>query len=370
MPRAADLGACAAGFDYELPAELIAQEPPAERDGARLLVVRRHADAPPVHSSIRELASWLAPGDLLVVNRSRVIPARLRARRAGGGAAEILLIAPGADADSGAETPGGPCWRALVRPARRLRPGRVLTLVPPRASPAGAEGEAAGVPVEICRLGDGEALVRFPPGADVLALLDRFGELPLPPYIRRPEGATAEDARRYQTVFAAEPGSIAAPTAGLHLSERVLGALAAAGVEVAEVVLHVGPATFLAGRPGRAPLAVEPERYLIPPETRERLIRARGRRRVVAVGTTTTRALESAARAGWPAGEQSTSLVLAPGAEFLVVDALLTNFHLPGSSLLALVAAFAGVEPARRAYAAAVAARYRFYSYGDAMLVL
>ncbi|MEW6272093.1 MAG: tRNA preQ1(34) S-adenosylmethionine ribosyltransferase-isomerase QueA [Thermodesulfobacteriota bacterium] len=357
-PSERSSGAPAAGFDYHLPAELIAQHPAPDRDGARLLVVRRHGDVAAVHSSIGELPGWLRAGDVLVVNRSRVLPARLRARRAGGGAAEVLLVAP-----LGAER-----WKALVRPARRLRPGQRLTLVRPPHAPGAAEA-AARPEVRIVRLAEGYAEVELPVGEDPAELLARFGEPPLPPYIRRPDGALAEDWRRYQTVFAAEPGSIAAPTAGLHLSERVLAALRAAGVEVAEVVLHVGPATFLAGRPGRAPLAVEPERYLIPPATGALLRAAKGRRRIVAVGTTTTRALESAARAGWPEGMQQTSLVLAPGDRFEVIDALLTNFHLPGSSLLALVAAFGGVETMRRAYAEAVGARYRFYSYGDAMLI-
>jgi len=358
MPSPGD--APPSGFDYELPPELIAQQPAPERDGGRLLIVARHGDAPPVHSSILELPHWLRAGDVLVVNRSRVIPARLHAQRAGGGAAEVLLIAP----------LGAQRWKALVRPARRLRPGQRLTLVGPRHGPHPAS--VAGVArdeVTIVSLGDGAAEVELAPGTDALALLERLGEPPLPPYIHRPNGALADDWQRYQTLFAAEPGSIAAPTAGLHLSERVLAALRAAEVEVASLVLHVGPATFLAGRPGRASLAVEPERYEIPEATRDLLRSVKGRRRVVAVGTTTTRALESAARAGWPDGMQSTSLILAPGARFEVVDALLTNFHLPGSSLLALVSAFGGAETLRQAYEEAVRERYRFYSYGDAMLI-
>jgi S-adenosylmethionine:tRNA ribosyltransferase-isomerase len=208
-------------------------------------------------------------------------------------------------------------------------------------------------------------LLRFT--VPVMELLDRSGHIPLPPYIRRPDESA--DRERYQTVFAKYPGSVAAPTAGLHLTERLLGELRHAGVSVAEVVLHVGPATFLAGQPGRAALAVEPERYLIPPATRQQIAAVRGRGRVVAVGTTTTRALESAARAGWPEGWQTTDLVLAPGAKFEVIDALMTNFHLPGSSLLALVSAFAGTACTRAAYAAALQGGYRFYSFGDAMLI-
>lgn len=367
MGRSPDAPATGQGsFDYDLPPELIAQHPAPERDGARLMVVDRARGGDPVHSTIRALPTWLRAGDLLVVNRSRVIPARLHAQRAGGGAAEILLIAPLDPSDPDASAGDAPRWRALVRPARRLRPGSSLTLVAPQRGAAAQDR----VEVSIVRHVDGHAIVELPRGADPMALLDRFGETPLPPYIRRPDGATDDDRVRYQTVFAAEPGSIAAPTAGLHLTERIFAALRTAGVEVAEVVLHVGPATFLAGRPGRAPLAVEPERYEVPPATRELVQAARDRRRVVAVGTTTTRALESAARAGWPDGPQETALVLSPGDRFEVVGALLTNLHLPGSSLLALVSAFAGTEVIRRAYAAAVAGRYRFYSYGDAMLLL
>lgn len=353
-------------FDYDLPPELIAQHPATERDGARLMVLDRARGGEPVHSTIHALPTWLRSGDLLVVNRSRVIPARLHASRAGGGAAEVLLIAPLDPSEPDADPGAGPRWRALVRPARRLKPGSILTVTGPHGAPVASER----VEIGIVRHVNGHAILELPRGLDVMALLDRLGEMPLPPYIRRPDGATAEDRVRYQTVFAAEPGSIAAPTAGLHLTERIFAQLREVGVEVAEVVLHVGPATFLAGRPGRAPLAVEPERYEIPSATRESLLAARGRRRVVAVGTTTTRALESAARAGWPEGPQATSLVLSPGARFEVVGGLLTNLHLPGSSLLALVSAFAGTAVVRRAYQAAVAERYRFYSYGDAMLLL
>jgi len=356
------------GFDYDLPPELIAQHPASARDGARLMVLDRAAGGVPTHSTILELPRWLCRGDLVVVNRSRVIPARLRAQRAGGGAVEILLVAPLPDAVGTEPHLQSRRWRALVRPARRLRPGQRVTLVPSAVTPEGTA--LAGLEVVIVDLADGHAEVRLPPGVGTLELLRRMGEPPLPPYIRRSAGATPEDRERYQTIFAAEPGSIAAPTAGLHLTERLLDELRRAGVEIAELLLHVGPATFLAGRPGRAPLAVEPERYEIPGRTRSLVAGARGRRRVVAVGTTTTRALESAARAGWPPGMQETSLVLAPGTSFSVVDCLLTNLHLPGSSLLALVSAFAGTDVARRAYATAVAERYRFYSYGDAMLVL
>jgi len=357
------------GFDYELPQELIAQQPSAARDGARLMVLDRAAGQIAAHATIRELPRWLAPGDLLVVNRSRVIPARLRAQRSGGGAVEILLVAPLAQgAGSAAGDLDDKVWRALVKPARRLRAGQIVRLVAPRTTTK--TDLPADLAVTIVAIADGHAEVRLPAEVATLDLLASMGEPPLPPYIRRAEGATRDDWERYQTVFASEPGSIAAPTAGLHLTERLLTEIRAVGVDTAELVLHVGPSTFLAGRPGRAPLAVEPERYEVPDDTRARIAATRGRGRVIAVGTTTTRALESAARAGWPSGMQETSLVLAPGTRFAAVDGLLTNLHLPGSSLLALVSAFAGTELARRAYAAAVAERYRFYSYGDAMLIL
>ena len=347
-----------AGFDYELPPDRIAQHPALERDAARLMIVARGGEREPEDGFVRDLPRRLRAGDLLVVNRSRVFPARLRGRRRpGGGAVELLLVAR---TDVG---PDGERWRVLARPARRLSVGQRVAL----GDAAGSPGEAPEA--EVVGRGDGWLEVRFDRGVEAQALAERIGETPLPPYIRRPAGPTREDVERYQTVFAAETGSIAAPTAGLHLTDRLLAELRARGVEIAEVVLHVGPATFLAGQPGREPLAVEPERFEVPAATRTAVAAARGRGRVVAVGTTTTRALESAARMGWPEGAAETALVLKPGDPFLAVDALLTNFHLPGSSLLALVSAFAGTETARRAYAAAVERGYRFYSYGDAMLI-
>ena len=227
-----------------------------------------------------------------------------------------------------------------------------------------------GIEVSVQRVADGSADIVFPPGVDVTALAEEIGEPPLPPYIRRPYGPLPDDRERYQTVFASEPGSIAAPTAGLHLTTELLGRLRERGVGLAEVILHVGPSTFLAGRGGDRAIALEPERYTLPRATVDAVRSTKGRGRIVAVGTTTTRALESAARAGWPEGEQQSRLFLKPGSRFAVIDALLTNFHLPGSSLLALVSGFAGVERTRAAYREAVEAGYRFYSYGDAMLVV
>lgn len=341
-------------FHYELPEERIAQEPAKERDGARLLVVRKSGGPPLEHRRIPDLPQLLAPDDLLVVNRSRVFPARLRAERRSGGRVEVLLLG---ERD---EEPGR--WQTMARPMRRLRAGERLRL---RGPDGGTDHE-----IEIVEISEGRVDVRFAAGVDAIALAERLGETPLPPYILRPDGPTGEDRARYQTVFAREAGSVAAPTAGLHLSERLLEGIARRGVTRAEVVLHVGPATFLAGQPGRDALAVEPERYEVPSATRRAVEETRGKGRVVAVGTTTTRALESAARAGWPPGMRVTDLVLTPGAEFLAVDALLTNFHLPSSSLLALVCAFAGTDRTEAAYRAALDEGYRFYSYGDAMLIL
>ncbi len=351
-------------FDYELPPGLIAQEPARERGDSRLMLLRRRSDTAaaraggaavdPADALVRDLPGLLRSGDLLVVNRSRVIAARLRCQRLpGGGSSEILLVAP-CENRIGEERV---LWRALGRPAKRLEPGRRL--------------RAGDLELEIVARDGAWLEVAFPPGLDVIAALESRGEVPLPPYIRRATGTTDADRIRYQTVFAREPGSVAAPTAGLHLSEALLEVLRSSGVGVAEIVLHVGPATFLSGLPGRSPVLPEPERYLIPPATRAAIsaTRAAGGR-VVAVGTTTTRALEAAAHAGWPSDWATTALVIAAGHEFQVVQGLLTNFHLPGTSLLALVAAFAGNETARRAYEIAVERRYRFYSYGDAMLIL
>ena len=346
MSRSRDL----ADYDYELPPERIAQEPTPERDGARLLVLERSSGRLH-HSSVRELAGWLREGDLAVRNATRVLPARLRGRKPTGGAAEALLLGP-------AGAPG--CFRALLRGAGRARIGTKLRFG------AGAVAREA----EVAELGPaGEVVLAFAPGEDPYAA----GETPLQPYIRR-EAPRAGDAERYQTVFARVPGSVAAPTAGLHLSERLFAELAARGVGCAELVLHVGPGTF---RPLReedlARDRLHAERYELPAETERAVAAARARGgRVVAVGTTTARVLETCAREDGrvAAGAGETELLLAPGSRFRAVDALLTNFHLPRSSLLLLVAAFAGREPILHAYAEAIREGYRFYSYGDAMLIL
>ncbi len=333
-------------YAYELPSHCIAQGPAAERDGARLLVLDRWSGARE-HSEIRALPHWLRAGDLLLVNATRVLPARLRGHKLTGGAAEALLLGEVPN-DAGR-------YRALLRSRGRQRVGQKL--------------QFGGLDAEIAALR---------PGGEVELLFDPklspycVGETPLPPYIRRPAALEA-DAERYQTLYARVPGSVAAPTAGLHLSRAVLEALAGAGVDRAEVILHVGPGTFrpLGARElssGR--LAAEP--FELDASVAERIAATRERGgRVVAVGTTTARVLESCVdedgRVSPRCGE--TQLFLRPGSRFRAVDALLTNFHLPRSSLLLLVAAFAGRESILDAYAEAIRRGYRFYSYGDAMLI-
>ena len=340
-----------AEFDYPLPPASIAQEAIEPRDAARLMRLPRR-EGPPTDHVFRDLPRLLRPGDLLVVNRSRVFPARLLGRRDGGGAAEVFLL----------REVGDERWEALVRPGRRLRPGAVISI----------EGGLSAV-VETAAVGtEGRRVVHLRTESGPLeAALERAGHVPLPPYIRRPD--RPDDRARYQTVYARENGSVAAPTAGLHFTSSLLDALRAAGLGVAELVLHVGPGTF---RPVTAVEVedhrLEPEPYLIPAETAEAIAAARTRGgRVVAVGTTVVRALESAAgdEATVSAGAGETDLVVRPGFTFRIVEALITNFHLPRSSLLLLVAAFAGRERVLDAYEQAVRRGYRFYSYGDAMLL-
>ena len=340
-----------ADFDYDLPPSSIAQEAVEPRDQARLMRLPR-PEGPPTDHVFRDLPRLLRPGDLLVVNRSRVFPARLLGRREGGGGAEVFLL----------RDLGGDRWQALVRPGRRLRPGAHVTVDP-----------GLTVVVETAAVGpEGRRIVQLRADAgSVEAALERAGHVPLPPYIRRPD--RPEDRARYQTVFAREKGSVAAPTAGLHFTPALLEALSAAGIRIAEVVLHVGPGTF---RPVTAEEVedhhLEAEPYVVPEETANAIAATRAAGgRVVAVGTTVVRTLEAAARDDGlvPAGAGETALVVRPGFTFRVVDALVTNFHLPRSSLLLLVAAFAGRERILAAYAEAVRRGYRFYSYGDAMLI-
>jgi len=334
-------------FDFALAPEQIAQHPPAERDGGRLMLLDRKTGRVE-HNEIRALPALLRDGDLLVTNATRVLAARLRGHKTSGGAAEALLLGP-----SGIEGR----YRALIRHSGRLRVGRKYRLGTPAL-----DAELLSVD------DDGIGILGFEPGTDPYAA----GETPLPPYIRRDE-AREEDEARYQTTFARVPGSVAAPTAGLHLSERLLAELEPRGIECAEVVLHVGIGTF---RPLReqdlASHRLHAERFELPESTADAIAKTRARGgRVVAVGTTATRVLEARATddRSVRAGSGTTDLFLAPGDRFRAIDALLTNFHLPRSSLLLLVAAFAGRENVLAAYAEAVREGYRFYSYGDAMLI-
>jgi S-adenosylmethionine:tRNA ribosyltransferase-isomerase len=320
----------ASELHYELPPDLIAQRPAEQRDDSRLLIFDR-ATGIVRHRRFHELPDELAPNDLVVVNDSRVVPARMSLRRPGGGEAEVLLL----------EGRNGSClWEALARPSRRLRPGMCLK----------GDGGAAEASVELVeRLGEGRWLVRLEG--------EPAGEAPLPPYIHEP----LADPERYQTVFAKTAGSAAAPTAGLHFTPELLARLSPESV-----TLHIGLDTFQPLR--TATVESHPlhgERYVVEPDAWERISAAS---RVVAVGTTTVRVLETVARRAPLEGR--TDLFVLPGFEFRRVDALLTNFHLPGSTLLALVMAFVGVDQTRELYRLAIAEHYRFYSFGDAMLVL
>jgi S-adenosylmethionine:tRNA ribosyltransferase-isomerase len=347
-------------YDFDLPPERIAQAPLVDRDASRLLVLDRSTGAL-AHRTFTDLPELLRPGDLLVTNRSRVFPARLLGRRPGGGAAELLLVrrlAPD-------------LWEAMVRPGRRLRPGVVVEIAPGVRARIEGPGEPAHVPAEQVAPSALRRVRLLLAELTEEGALERHGHVPLPPYIRRADAPS--DRERYQTVYAREAGSVAAPTAGLHFTRALLERLRERGIETAELVLHVGPGTF-------RPVEVEdvrehrvlPERYTIPDATAASVDRARAEgRRVVAVGTTATRALESALGPDGRLrpGDGETGLVIVPGFPFRAVNGLVTNFHLPRSSLLLLVSAFGGRERVLRAYTEAVRQGYRFYSYGDAMLL-
>ncbi len=346
-------------FDFPVPVELIAQEAVEPRDAARLLVAGC-ADGMR-HQRIADLPAWLRRGDLLVLNRTRVIPARLAAAKASGGLLEVLLVHP--EPAPGAAN-GREQWRCLVR--GRVRAGTVIRF-------PGAAGAAGGAAEVLACHEDGSRTLAFDLGAGgVLALAERSGRMPLPPYIRRRDRDT--DRERYQTVFADRPGSVAAPTASLHFTSELLAAIAAGGVETAWVDLRIGPGTFKPVDCERVEdFRIHAEHCACSAETVAAVQACHERGgRVVAAGTTVVRTLESAAAqpggfapfAGW------TTLFLHPPARVRVVDGLLTNFHLPRSSLLMLVACLTGTERLRLLYAEAVMARYRFFSYGDAMLLL
>lgn len=341
-------------FDYDLPQELIAQEPLSDRNASRLLVVDR-ATGELHHSTVRDLGQWLTQGDLLVANNSRVLAARLRGERATGGRAELLLLRR---EESGA-------WSALAKPARRLRPGTEIT-IPPREGFDGPHATA----VVIERHDDGEVLIALDEAAE--SSLERYGVVPLPPYITH----ELKEAERYQTVYASALGSAAAPTAGLHFTRDLIDQLADQGIGWVEVTLHVGLDTFRPVTVERvADHVIHQEWYSVSPQTAEQIAHTQQNGgRVVAVGTTAARTLESVANRwaddGQPGGASGmTGIFITPGYQWRLVDALLTNFHLPKSTLLMMVSSLAGSDLIRHAYEVAVAERYRFFSFGDAMLI-
>lgn len=335
-------------FEFELPPECIARYPASPRDASRLLVLPPAGG--PLHAGFRSLPAHLSAGDVLVLNDTKVIPARLLGRLRGGGRAEVFLLRPSED---------GASWEALVKPGRKLRAGAFVSL----------SGGSVGLEIA-ASAGEGRRRVR-PRGASMETLIRTFGSTPLPPYIDRP--AEERDARRYQTVYAREGRSVAAPTAGLHFTTRVLKALESKGVRIVRLRLDVGPGTF---KPVTAEKVedhrMDAEPYGIPKDTAREVNCALAEgRRVVAVGTTVTRSLEDQMRRHGAVipGEYETDLFITPGFRFKAVSGLVTNFHLPGSTLIMLVSALAGRERVLAAYGEATALGYRFYSFGDAMLV-
>ena len=343
-----------ADFSFYLPDSLIAQEPARERTSSRLLVASRRGDDPPRHETFDKLPEWLRAGDVLVVNRTRVVPARMFARRDKDGLEfEVFFVRAHGERE----------FDAWVRPMRKLKAGDVLHVAEATIGYQGRENAR-------------DARFAVESGANTVdELLDKAGHVPLPPYIQRAD--VPGDRDRYQTVFARERGSVAAPTAGLHFDDALVCALSDRGVDVRELVLHVGPGTF---QPLQHEIVEEnrlaSEAFEIDAETLRAIAEAKGEgRRVIAVGTTTTRVLETAALRGWlsePYEDRrgETDLFIYPGFEFRAVDGLITNFHLPRSSLFMLVCAFVRTERALALYNEAVARKYRFYSYGDAMLLV
>ena len=346
-------GLLTADYDFDLPHDLIAQSPLAERDASRLMVVNRASGAI-THRIFSDLPEIIAPGDLLVVNRSRVVKARLLGTRVGSGApAEIFLLQP----------LGEGRYEAMVSPGGKLKPGRVVEIAP------GFTAEILEVTTRRTRIVRLDVRAPF---SSVDDAIERHGHVPLPPYIER--GDEVSDAERYQTVYAREAGSVAAPTAGLHFTSALLAALDERGVRRADVVLHVGAGTFKpveTDDPAEHPM--HEERYMVPDATAQAVAMTHDAgKRVWAVGTTSVRTLEAAADATGAvrAGAGETRIFIRPPARPRVVDALITNFHLPRSTLIMLVASFLGYELTMRAYHEAIAERYRFYSYGDAMAIV
>jgi S-adenosylmethionine:tRNA ribosyltransferase-isomerase len=341
-------------FNYELPPSLIAAFPRREREKSRLLVLRRR-NGEMIHSVFSELGDFFDPGDLLVLNDTKVFPARLRGRKTSGGIVEVLLLEPFAGSSRS-------LWIALVDAAKKPPVGTWLSF-----------GTALKAEV-IGDLGGGRFGLEFHHDGEFSAQLETLGEPPLPPYVRRQRAAAALDRERYQTVYAANSGAIAAPTAGFHFTPELFAKLTAKGIDRTLLTLHVGPGTFQPVREREIDNhRMEGERYFLSQASAAKINQAKATgRRVVAVGSTSTRTLEWIAlqRGRIVADQGIARLYIRPGDPFRVLDALITNFHLPGSTPLILVAAFAGLDLVRRAYQEAIAKKYRFYSYGDAMLIL
>jgi len=338
-------------LDYALPEELIAQQPLDRREASRMLVVDRQSSCFK-DTTFTDISNYFREGDLVILNDTKVFPARLDGRTETGAGVEIFLVSELADGN----------WQVLAKPGRRLKPGKTVTF-----------SEALSAKI-VDKTEDGKVVIAFKTEGDLTDIIDKIGQTPLPPYIKREKSAIDADRERYQTVYAKNRGAIAAPTAGLHFTPELIEKVRTLGVEIAELTLHVGYGTF---EPVRVDNLSEhnvlAERYEISEVAVDALTRAKtDGRRIVAIGTTTTRALESniSAFGQFTAGRHSATLTITPGYTFKAVDALLTNFHLPKSSLLVLVSVFGGHELIMRAYAHAVAERYRFYSYGDCMLMV
>jgi len=342
---------CLKDYHYKLPKELIAQVPAPRRDESRMLVLNR-GEGSIAHKSVTSIADYMAAGDVVVLNDTRVVPARLMGRKESGGRVEVLVLHPATDQDP---------YRCLIKSSKPLKGGAVLTF-------------ANGLRARVCeKLEDGQTRVKFLDDRPLLEILENAGSVPLPPYIKRNGSPTqVDDSLSYQTVYAAKPGAVAAPTAGLHFTHDLLNRLKNKGIIIVSLTLHVGFGTF-------QPLRVadirqhklQEEFFEIPPETANAINYAKEKgKKVTAVGTTTVRALEFSARDGRvTAGSGWCDLLIYPGYRFRVIDRLLTNFHLPGSSLILLVSAWAGRGLLLKAYEEAVRMRYRFYSYGNAMFI-
>ena len=339
-------------FSYDLPESLIAAFPSGNREDSRLLVIRRRSGEL-IHTRFSELGNFLDPGDLLVLNDTQVFPARLHGAKESGGKVEVLLLERFPDERS--------LWIALVNAAKKPKVGSRLIF-------ADMSAEVIG------DIGRGRFGLEFHHSGDFETRLAAIGEPPLPPYVRRRRAAAGVDWQRYQTIYASRPGAIAAPTAGFHFTPELLDTLEAKGIQRALLTLHVGPGTFEPIRTEQIEShRMEGERYVLPAEAAAKIQRAKDQaRRIVAVGSTTTRTLEWVAlqKGRVEADEGIARLFIRPGDRFRIIDALITNFHLPRSTPLLIVTAFAGLELIRKAYAEAIQKRYRFYSYGDAMLIL